>query len=101
MVNVHILQLSTNRIMKQFLVSIFLSMTITFGYSQGVKSMKIAQLQEYIASRPHKAVVNFWATWCAPCLEEMPSFNKIVNNNEGIELIFVRLDSRKAFPAAI
>ena len=22
-------------------------------------------------------VLNFWATWCAPCLEEMPAFNRL------------------------
>src|SRR5260370_25599686 len=22
-------------------------------------------------------VVNFWATWCVPCIKEIPSFNKI------------------------
>ena len=24
-------------------------------------------------------LINFWATWCAPCKEEMPSLNKIKN----------------------
>ncbi|HSH50979.1 MAG TPA: TlpA family protein disulfide reductase, partial [Bacteroidales bacterium] len=22
-------------------------------------------------------IVNFWATWCSPCIKEMPVFNKI------------------------
>lgn len=25
-------------------------------------------------------VLNFWATWCAPCIAEMPSFQKVVND---------------------
>ena len=25
-------------------------------------------------------ILNFWATWCAPCIEEMPSLNKLQIN---------------------
>ena len=25
-------------------------------------------------------VINFWATWCIPCIEEMPSLNKLVKS---------------------
>ncbi|AZQ45253.1 TlpA family protein disulfide reductase [Nonlabens ponticola] len=35
-------------------------------------------------------VLNFWATWCAPCIEEMPAFEAV--NEDNIEVIFISLD---------
>ena len=39
-------------------------------------------------------VVNFWATWCAPCVKEMPYFEKLSQEykNENVEILFVSLD---------
>lgn len=39
-------------------------------------------------------VVNFWATWCKPCVEELPAFEKLYKNykNQQVELILVSLD---------
>jgi thiol-disulfide isomerase/thioredoxin len=38
-------------------------------------------------------VLNFWATWCAPCREEMPSLDKLQSDS--------RLDNLKVFPINI
>ena len=27
-------------------------------------------------------IINFWATWCAPCKEEMPSLDRLYQNNK-------------------
>ena len=35
-------------------------------------------------------LLNFWATWCAPCKEEMPSLDALLNND--------RLNNLKIFP---
>jgi thiol-disulfide isomerase/thioredoxin len=41
-------------------------------------------------------VINFWATWCAPCKEEMPIFAKLQRSMEakGIQFIGIAADSR-------
>jgi thiol:disulfide interchange protein DsbD len=39
-------------------------------------------------------VVNFWATWCLPCIQEIPSFNRIQKElgPEGVQVVGVSMD---------
>jgi len=39
-------------------------------------------------------VVNFWATWCPPCLEEMPAFVKLQEEygNKGLQFVGIAID---------
>ena len=69
--------------------------------AQEIREMKIGELENYIQSRTGPSVFNFWATWCGPCIEEMPWFNKITGQHKDVELIFVSLDSKQAFPEKI
>lgn len=39
-------------------------------------------------------VVNFWATWCAPCIKELPYFEAL-NQREDVEVLLVSLDFPK------
>jgi thiol-disulfide isomerase/thioredoxin len=39
------------------------------------------------AHRGHWVVVNFWATWCAPCLKEMPELSALDAMRENIEVV--------------
>ena len=55
-------------------------------------------LNEY---KGRKIMINFWATWCPPCKEEMPAMEKFYkNHSEEIEILAINLDPQndvKAF----
>lgn len=40
-------------------------------------------------------IINFWATWCIPCVAELPYFEKIAAKYEAIDVVLVSLDFPK------
>lgn len=36
--------------------------------------------------------INFWATWCAPCIQEMPTINKLKQTYKGKDIVFIMVD---------
>jgi thiol-disulfide isomerase/thioredoxin len=41
-------------------------------------------------------VLNFWATWCKPCIEEIPGLEQLKRINDGVNIIQVSFDSLNA-----
>jgi thiol-disulfide isomerase/thioredoxin len=41
-------------------------------------------------------LVNFWATWCAPCREEIPELNALSDKNNKIKLVGIAIDEIEA-----
>lgn len=44
--------------------------------------------------------LNLWATWCPPCIAEMPGINKLVGKMEGVEVVFLMVSLDKEFEKA-
>jgi thiol-disulfide isomerase/thioredoxin len=59
--------------------------------------------QSIESEKGHVVVVNFWATWCSPCVAEFPALIKLYNDHRaaGLELITVSADQRGDISAKV
>ena len=67
--------------------------------AQEIPSMNLAELKEHIyQDNDVTYVVNFWATWCAPCIRELPYFEEFNKKHdpEKVKVILVSLDFESA-----
>ena len=69
--------------MKKIIVLAGLLVMGVVGMGQSLKKMKIGEVDAYIKKSKHPVVVSFWATWCAPCVEEIPWLQEAVENHKG------------------
>ena len=60
---------------------------------QKAEIIKLPALQEIIeADSDQVKVINFWATWCAPCIKELPLFQQLHENRDDVKVTLVSLD---------
>jgi thiol-disulfide isomerase/thioredoxin len=73
------------------------------GLFPGIKKMRIADLNSYIALCEHPLILNFWATYCIPCITEIPYFQRVAASYQalGVELLLVNLDPASSYPDRI
>lgn len=63
------------------------------GKAQQAELIKLSQLQTLIEEKSdHIKVINFWATWCAPCVKELPLFESLNQNRKDAKVILVSMD---------
>jgi thiol-disulfide isomerase/thioredoxin len=56
---------------------------------------KIRDLLKRIDTSKKTLVVNFWATWCKPCVEELPAFDSLCKPNSDFKILLVSLDFKE------
>ena len=82
--------------MKKALLILPFLLAVRLGLCQAddVEIIKYPRLERLMTS-PDKEVliINFWATWCKPCVAEMPFIETFASNHrEGVQMVFVNLD---------
>lgn len=66
----------------------------SFSHAQTASVIKFNAFREVLESTSNQVqVINFWATWCAPCVKELPLFEKLnAENRPNIKITLISLD---------
>lgn len=78
---------------KIFLSVAFLVFSLAAS-SQEIRKWQLKELDSAIVNAEQPTIFNFWATFCKPCLAEMPHFQSLAEKYSvaGLQLVFVSLD---------
>ena len=80
--------------MKILIMLLIFSLAIESS-AQDIKVIKYPQLLDLIKEpAENNKVINFWATWCGPCIKELPQFESLNSKykNRNTEVILVSFD---------
>lgn len=88
--------------MKYFIVIICVVACLQIK-AQPIKRWKMNDLLQYMDQSDSALVINFWATFCGPCIEEIPYFQTISKKykNQKVKLLLVSLDFKEYYPQKI
>ena len=70
------------------------------SFSQEIKKIKIIDLEKTIKESKEPMIITFWATYCVPCLKEIPYFQDEAKSKK-VELLLVSVDLQEAYPKQI
>lgn len=67
----------------------------SYTQAQQVALIKLPELQKRLSRQTDTTyVVNFWATWCAPCVKELPYFEQVntAYAKQKVKVLLVSMD---------
>ncbi len=84
-------------------LALFVICFICFGRSfaqERVPAYSAEDLARRVAGKDTTYIVNFWATWCLPCIGELPQFAKLYDYYQGkpVKIIMVSCNLKEEYP---
>ena len=84
------------------LISLFISFTSL--HAQELEVIKFPKMEELMSQKNDTTyVINFWATWCKPCVAEIPYFQQLEQEwkKEKVKFIYVSIDFIRRKPGVV
>ena len=68
--------------------------------AQNIPAYSADDVIHHCSSKDTLYIINFWATWCVPCVAELPEFNAIKERyaNAPVKVLLVSLDFKQDYP---
>ena len=78
----------------KFFLTIAFCVYMCSTLAQSSRIVTLADVIQIIENRSDKIqVINFWATWCGPCVKELPTFEKLNQEKSAeIKVILISMD---------
>lgn len=89
---------------RNFIVGLLAALLVASGgATQEISRVKITDLQNIISESKTPLVITFWATFCLPCIEEIPYFQAEIKKHkkDSVRLLLVSLDMEEFYPSRI
>lgn len=85
---------------KKWMLILLLFTGSATSFAQDAKIIKWPELENILSPKSDTTyVINFWATWCVPCVKELPYFDNLIAEFPGkkLKVILVSLDFKRQF----
>ncbi len=89
--------------MKKLLPGLLFLLLTNLSFAQNIPAWSADDIIKNCQSKDTVYIINFWATWCTPCVAELPEFNALKHRyaQQTVKVILVSLDFKEDYPGKL